>query len=77
MDFVKDADNHGYIVHHKDYINKDNIYNPNITINFENLELLCMDCHNKEHFSYNLFDIDGELKEQQDNVMELCGVYKK
>lgn len=39
----------GYIVHHKEYINARNITDPNILLNFDNLELLCMDCHNKEH----------------------------
>lgn len=43
--------NAGDIVHHKCYINPDNINNPKITLNFDNLELLCQDCHNKEHMS--------------------------
>jgi 5-methylcytosine-specific restriction endonuclease McrA len=37
------------IVHHKIYISPSNINNPKITLNFDNLELLCQDCHNKEH----------------------------
>ena len=39
----------GYIVHHKKYITPQNINDPNITLNFDNLEYLCLDCHNKEH----------------------------
>lgn len=39
----------GEIVHHKIHINPNNISNPEITLNFENLELLCRDCHAKEH----------------------------
>ena len=39
----------GYFVHHKEYINARNISDPNILLSFNNLELLCMDCHNKEH----------------------------
>ena len=39
----------GYIVHHKEYITPGNISNPNITLNLDNLEYLCEDCHNKEH----------------------------
>jgi 5-methylcytosine-specific restriction endonuclease McrA len=39
----------GYIVHHKEYITPDNISNPNITLNLDNLEYVCEDCHNKEH----------------------------
>ncbi|GMR70641.1 hypothetical protein NUITMVRA1_13180 [Aerococcus viridans] len=41
----------GYIVHHKIYITPDNINNPDITLNWDNLEYLCHDCHNTEHFS--------------------------
>lgn len=37
------------ICHHKQYITPGNINNPNITLNIDNLEGLCMDCHNKEH----------------------------
>ena len=67
----------GCIVHHKSYIDSSNIYCPEVTINFDNLELLCIDCHNKEHFAENCFNADGELKEQCSDVMKLCGVYKK
>lgn len=40
----------GDIVHHKTYITPANINDPRVTLNFANLELLCQDCHNKEHF---------------------------
>ena len=39
----------GEIVHHKIYLTPKNISDPDITLNFDNLELLCQDCHNKEH----------------------------
>lgn len=39
----------GEIVHHKRYITPKNINDPKVTLNFRNLELLCRDCHNKEH----------------------------
>ena len=39
----------GDIVHHKQYITPKNISNPLITLDWANLELLCQDCHNKEH----------------------------
>lgn len=39
----------GKIVHHKKYITPENINNSRITLSFSNLELLCEDCHNKEH----------------------------
>lgn len=40
----------GYIVHHKVYLNSDNVGDPNVTLNHDNLEYLCLECHNKEHF---------------------------
>ena len=40
----------GYIVHHKKYIDLDNITDPKILLSFENLEYLCQKCHNQEHF---------------------------
>lgn len=52
------------IVHHKTYITPDNITNPDITLNFNNLEALCQDCHNAEHHrekaSY-YFDNEGNI----------------
>lgn len=37
------------IVHHKVYISPENINNPEISLNFENLEALCRECHEDEH----------------------------
>lgn len=37
------------IVHHKTYITPSNINNPNITLNWNNLEALCATCHQHEH----------------------------
>ena len=39
----------GKIVHHRSYLTADNIGNPAISLNPDNLELLCQDCHNAEH----------------------------
>ena len=41
----------GYIVHHKIHIDMDNITDPSVLLSFENLEYLCMNCHNEEHFA--------------------------
>ena len=67
----------GYIVHHKKYINSSNIFNPEVTLNFENLELLCLDCHNKEHLAEFELTPLGEVKEQNKSAFELLEVYKK
>lgn len=39
----------GEIVHHKIHLTKRNINNPAITLNEDNLELLCRECHAIEH----------------------------
>lgn len=39
----------GDIVHHKKYLTPDNIGDPNYSLSFDNLELLCRDCHAAEH----------------------------
>lgn len=37
------------IVHHKIYLSEENFRNPEIALNFDNLEALCARCHNLEH----------------------------
>ena len=37
------------MVHHKTYITPDNINDPNVTLNWNNLEALCQGCHTDEH----------------------------
>lgn len=52
------------ICHHRIYITPANISNPAITLNPDNLEALCMDCHNKEHGSRQskvIFDAAGNV----------------
>lgn len=55
----------GVIVHHKEYITPGNINDANITLNLDNLEYICEDCHNKEHKAKTntryRFDTDGRL----------------
>ena len=55
------------IVHHKEYLNNNNITDDSITLSEDNLEGLCKDCHEKEHHQdistrkeYK-FDEDGNL----------------
>lgn len=56
------------IVHHKTHLNPSNVDNPAISMNPDNLQVLCLECHNKEHFGQGgatlrglAFDADGEL----------------
>ena len=37
------------ICHHKKWLSPNNINDPTITLNWDNLEALCIDCHNVEH----------------------------
>ena len=49
----------GEIVHHKVYISPENINNPEITLNWNNLELVCRECHEREHKGLkNRFAVD-------------------
>ena len=41
------------IVHHKVYIAPENINNPEITLNWANLEAVCRECHEDEHKGSN------------------------
>lgn len=38
-----------YIVHHKIYLNDRNVLDPDVSLNFKNLEAVCLDCHNEIH----------------------------
>jgi len=59
-----------HIVHHKEYITPENVSNPDITLNWDNLEALCSDCHNKEHNAGAsiadglMFDANGDIRKQ-------------
>jgi len=39
----------GVQVHHKVRLTPANVYNPEVSLNFKNLELLCEECHQAEH----------------------------
>ena len=39
----------GEIVHHKIHLDESNINDPEITLNYDNLELVCRDCHAALH----------------------------
>lgn len=56
-----------YIVHHKVHITPSNINDPNITLDWNNLQALCHDCHNAVHGKGEAFiegvsfDSNGDL----------------
>jgi len=49
---------HGDTVHHKVHLTAENINNPAVTLNYENLELLCRDCHAEVHKSQKRYTVD-------------------
>lgn len=70
----------GKIVHHKIILTPDNINDHSVSLNFKNLELLCQECHNQEHYQkYSnvrkglAFDAKGDLIQVSDaaNDMEI------
>ena len=55
----------GVEVHHKERLSIDNVNDSSISLNQENLELLCRECHNREHKRFSKcvrFDANGDLK---------------
>ena len=50
------------IAHHKIHINPVNINNPDITLNWNNLQALCQTCHNKIHGKGKSKIIDNGFK---------------
>lgn len=46
-----------YIVHHKIYLTAENYQDPNISLNMENLEALCLEHHNQEHFGKKRYKV--------------------
>lgn len=55
------------IVHHKIFLDAENINNPEIALNCDNLEVLCWECHNHIHSKNEdmnrdmVFDSDGNI----------------
>jgi 5-methylcytosine-specific restriction endonuclease McrA len=57
----------GEEVHHIIHVTPSNVEDLKVTLNQDNLILLCKDCHNKEHGRFNSsgqkFDKDGNLED--------------
>lgn len=56
----------GEIVHHKIELDPINIENPEVALNFDNLELLCRECHAEKHTEKSkgrryVFGLEGEI----------------
>jgi len=60
----------GDIVHHKIHITADNVNDPDVTLNADNLELLCHDCHNREHKQTTSPVRDGFAFDDEGNLIQ-------
>lgn len=60
----------GVIVHHKIHITPETINNPNISLSWDNLELLCRDCHAAKHGKLKRYKVDeyGRVKVNEDRL---------
>ena len=48
----------GEIVHHKIHLDPDNIHDPDVALNWDNLQLVCRDCHALIHRPERRFKVD-------------------
>ena len=59
------------ICHHKKWLDDSNVHDPETALNFDNLEALCIECHNAEHglrHDITLFDDDGNVATVKESV---------
>ena len=59
------------ICHHKIWLNATNVHDPMIALNPDNLEALCIDCHNAEHglkHDVAIFDDNGNITDVKESV---------
>lgn len=57
------------IVHHKIHLTAENVRNPKISYNQDNLMALCRDCHNREH--QNNFQKAGAIFSESGDVVDV------
>lgn len=61
----------GYIVDHIIEINSENINDPEITLNHDNLQYLCTECHNKKTFRKHSAVREGFSFDSAGNLIQL------
>lgn len=52
----------GVIVHHKKWLTRERIKNPEYTLSWDNLELVCRDCHAEIHKDVRRYTFDENGK---------------
>jgi 5-methylcytosine-specific restriction protein A len=60
----------GVIVHHKIILGPHNIDDPNVTLNHDNLELYCIECHTQEHGDGQEVTRDDVQFDEQGNLIK-------
>jgi 5-methylcytosine-specific restriction protein A len=60
----------GYILHHKILLTPNNINDPNVTLNHNNLYYVCKDCHEVEHHGESEVIREGLEFDSEGNVVE-------
>ena len=58
------------ICHHKEWLTPQNISDPFITLNWDMLQAVCQDCHNKIHMSGGI-TIDGLIFDDEGNLKKI------
>lgn len=58
----------GEIVHHKKHLTPESITDPTVALSWDNLQLLCRDCHGEMHKAKKRYDVapDGKISARSD-----------
>lgn len=59
------------ICHHKTHITPQNKHDPKVTLNWDNLMALCIDCHNAIHYSKGGICADGLTFDENGNLKKI------
>ena len=65
------------IVHHRKHITPENINDPSVTLNFDNLMCLCRECHNRIHEQGEGSVRAGLLFDEHGQLIKVAGPPKK
>lgn len=66
----------GTYVHHRTHLNSNNVNDAQMAYSHDNLELLCYECHNKEHFGDAQATVDGIAFDEYGNVVDKTNRYE-
>lgn len=61
------------IVHHKIYISPENIHDISITLNWDNFEAVCKECHDDEHLGDYKPTVKGTRFDEYGNIVSDIG----